>query len=89
MDWVQHHVAIEAVSHFAGAWFSKPASRMETCWQRAKRYREQAAMARALAVDSRIPNVKGQLLSVAAQFEALAEQALLEHYEPKRDDTAK
>jgi hypothetical protein len=38
-------------------------------------------------VDSTIPNVKGQLLSIAAQFEALAEQALLERYEPKRDDT--
>ena len=57
---------------------------METRWERAKPYREQAAKARALAVDSTTPNLSGQLLSVAAPFEALAEQALLEHAEPKR-----
>jgi hypothetical protein len=60
---------------------------METREERAKRYREQAAKVRALAAESTVPNVKEQLLRVAAQFEALAEQALSESYEPKRDDT--
>jgi hypothetical protein len=56
---------------------------------RALRYWEKAVQARTLAAASTFPKVKEQLLSVAVQYEVLAEQALLENYEPKRGDAPK